>query len=357
MQVFISEYVCGGAWTEDQLPRSLEREGLAMLRAIVSDFARQPDCNVVTTLDRDRPSLGVEGVRERRVSSPEEEQDVFLELAASSDACLIIAPELGNVLTERCRAVESINGVQLLNPVSDVTHLCSDKLALARVLEHADIPTIETSEWGDRPDTEMSSGPVVVKPRFGAGSQGVRLFDTIEHAVKANLEGAKCNVDAMIVQPFIRGMAISAGVIFLPNGHDFEVLPIATQRLSTDGTFAYGGGTVPAEIGSHSAVRQLVERACLRLTGLWGYIGFDLILPAFHGDSPVIVEINPRLTTSYLGYRQLAKENLAARMLNDITWGEPIEWAPHHVEFTPDGDVQITTAGKHLAPTPHVTSS
>ena len=327
-----------------------------MLRAIVSDFARLPGCRVITTLDEKCPGLEVVGVEEHRVSSPQEEQEVFFKLVSASDACLAIAPELGDALTERCRVVEGIDGVQLLNPTAEVTRLCSDKLALARKLEHAHIPTISTSELGDLLQGEILTGPVVVKPRFGAGSQGVRLFESIDLAIEADLDGPTSDVEDWIQQPFVRGLAISAGVLFQPDDERFEVLPIATQRLSGDGTFAYQGGAVPLETGEAARVRDLVESACRQLTGLRGYIGFDLIVPEARADNPVIVEINPRLTTSYLGYRQLTEENLAARMLDDASWGQPISWASHRVEFTPAGDVQITDARVACTPLHRVTS-
>jgi predicted ATP-grasp superfamily ATP-dependent carboligase len=46
---------------------------------------------------------------------------------------------------------------------------------------------------------------------------------------------------------------------------------------------------------------------------LWGYAGIDLILTA---GGPVILEINPRLTTSYVGLRQATGENPATLMLD-----------------------------------------
>jgi hypothetical protein len=56
-----------------------------------------------------------------------------------------------------------------------------------------------------------------------------------------------------------------------------------------------------------------------------GFVGFDLIASA--GKPRVrILEANPRLTTSYVGYRRLTHENLAARMLFADVEAEPIDW-------------------------------
>jgi predicted ATP-grasp superfamily ATP-dependent carboligase len=44
--------------------------------------------------------------------------------------------------------------------------------------------------------------------------------------------------------------------------------------------------------------------------------------------------VNPRLCTSYIGYRAVTKENLARRMLepSDIS----IQWMPRSVQFSSD---------------------
>ncbi|MFL5341148.1 MAG: hypothetical protein ACJ8F7_13455, partial [Gemmataceae bacterium] len=52
-----------------------------------------------------------------------------------------------------------------------------------------------------------------------------------------------------------------------------------------------------------------------------------------------VIEINPRLTTSYIGLRELAETNLAEVMLRLAEGREPppIRWRPGTVEFTSDG--------------------
>ncbi len=326
-----------------------------MLRAIASDFARIPGCQVVTTLDVHRPSLEVAGVREIRVSSPDEEQQVFLNLVASSDACLVIAPELEDALTRRCQMVESASGARLLNSQAHVTHWCSDKLALARMLEGWQIPTIATGTLREARQVDALEGAVVVKTRFGAGSQGIRTFDALDEAMAAYSGEALQDDDSLIVQPLVRGIAASVGVIVPSNGEGCDVLPVALQHLADDGTFVYQGGTVPWGVASKDMMQKLVEQVCGELQGLRGYVGLDMILPFDNPECPLIVEINPRLTTSYLGYRQLTDENLAWRMLIDRRTS-PISWKARRVSYTPDGDFQILDelpATSPLSPAPH----
>jgi predicted ATP-grasp superfamily ATP-dependent carboligase len=53
---------------------------------------------------------------------------------------------------------------------------------------------------------------------------------------------------------------------------------------------------------------------------LWGYVGVDLVLT---GDGPVVLEINPRLTTSYCALRPALGLNTAALVL-DLLKGAPL---------------------------------
>jgi predicted ATP-grasp superfamily ATP-dependent carboligase len=77
------------------------------------------------------------------------------------------------------------------------------------------------------------------------------------------------------------------------------------------------------------------------LPNLAGYVGFDVVVPFDSPRQPLIVEINPRLTTSYLGYRALADDNLAERLLASAPSHIPICWKSGSVAFLPDGSIEL----------------
>ncbi len=59
------------------------------------------------------------------------------------------------------------------------------------------------------------------------------------------------------------------------------------------------------------------------------------------GGDDVVIEINPRLTTSYVGLRAATRDNLAAAMLNVAEGRTPeLMFAIERLEFTSDGKVQ-----------------
>ena len=84
---------------------------------------------------------------------------------------------------------------------------------------------------------------------------------------------------------------------------------------------------------------QFVRDALSTIPGLFGYVGVDLLIPESPWDRlPLIVEINPRLTTSYVGYQQLCLDNLAAMWVGEEPHSTVPLWRPGEVEFNSAGE-------------------
>ena len=291
------------------------------------------------------------------VSNAAAEQRQFRELAAASDAVLVIAPETNGQLADRVRQVMSL-GVKSLNCSPAAIELCGDKLRLARHFEAHSLPTVPTEiiDWTHERPQESHINEWVIKPRDGAGSWltfRVRT-DSPEEWQRAATAYASAGISHnALVQPFVAGLPLSVGCLCQPNG-EVEIFPIGQQRLSHN--FEYLGGSIPASLPAVTevAVRDLIQRACATIPGLNGHIGFDLLLPDADPTRPLIVEINPRLTTSYVGYRRLSASNLAARwlhgagLLKDANISprslSPLKWLPRRIEFDASGNTRFDDA-------------
>jgi predicted ATP-grasp superfamily ATP-dependent carboligase len=306
MRVFLYEYTC--ALADDSAAESLHAEGRAMLSAVLADFGRVSGVEAVT--------LPAEAGRE-----------AFCELARSSDYTLVIAPEFAGLLAERCRWVEQAGG-RLLGPTSDAVGLTADKLLTAHRLLSAGVQTPYCDPFPGR-----GTFPAVLKPRDGAGSLATFLVrnqaELMSRAEQARGEGWRGD---FIVQRFAPGVAASVAFLLGP-GRCVPLLP-AAQHLSDDGRFRYLGGRVPLPDGLRERAVSLARRAVEAVPGLRGYVGVDVVL----GDSDQVIEINPRLTTSYVGLRALAETNLAEAMLR-VAEGENVvpRWGAGEVRFGADG--------------------
>ena len=90
--------------------------------------------------------------------------------------------------------------------------------------------------------------------------------------------------------------------------------------LSEDGRLQYVGGRIPLPAPLAARATRLSDEAVRAVAGLQGYVGVDVVLgPARDGSLDAVIEINPRLTTSYVGLRVLTQGNLAEVMLRLVT--------------------------------------
>jgi predicted ATP-grasp superfamily ATP-dependent carboligase len=310
-----------------------------MLRAVLDDFQTVTRVEVCTLLAPDlaTPLPG------RCHFSGAGEQATFLRLAKEADATLVIAPESDDILAERCRWIDKAGARSLGCPLP-VVQLTGDKLALASYWQQHRVATPATKNW-DRlklgGDARADCWPLVCKPRHGAGSQATSLIhDARELARCRNSAHVEVSAADMIVQPYCPGLP--ASVAFLIGPRQCVPLLPAKQHLSDDGRFRYLGGSLPLPEPLGRRAVALAQRAVRCVPGLRGYVGVDLVLgSAEDGSDDVVIEINPRLTTSYIGLRQLALGNLAEAWLA-VLEERPValRWREGVVQFDAAGEVR-----------------
>jgi predicted ATP-grasp superfamily ATP-dependent carboligase len=144
------------------------------------------------------------------------------------------------------------------------------------------------------------------------------------------------------IEQYHAGQAASVAVLCGPAGN--FPLPACEQRLMRDGRFVYLGGRLPLAPPLNQRAQRLALAAVATLPGARGYVGVDLVLgEAADGTRDYVIEINPRLTTSYIGLRACSGINLAAAMLAVCRGQAPdLCFDQGSVEFTADGHVICT---------------
>jgi predicted ATP-grasp superfamily ATP-dependent carboligase len=118
--------------------------------------------------------------------------------------------------------------------------------------------------------------------------------------------------------------------------------PPCWQRLSQDGRFTYHGGSLVRERELAQRATSLAIQAINAMPPARGYVGVDMVLSdAADGLADVVIEINPRITTSYVGLRAAISQNLAGLMLACVRGERPelhvCDWS---IDFTSDGLVR-----------------
>jgi predicted ATP-grasp superfamily ATP-dependent carboligase len=330
MRIFVYEYLSSGA--VESAASSLRTEGWAMLSAVLEDLARCPDVQASTLLD---PRLRIEAKQlpaniVAHFPQARTEEHAFRALASAADWSLVIAPESDDILARRCLVVEEVGG-RLLGPSLNASRWSADKVLLNQHWQALRIPAPRS----------RSVYPLVYKPRFGAGSQATFLIHNEDELSAAERQAREEGWhDEMMRQPHAVGLPVS--VAFLAGPEQWHALPAVEQRLSSDGRFRYVGGCLPLSPLLDCRARALAERAARTVEGWLGWFGVDLILgEAEDGSDDVVIEINPRLTTSYVGLRRLARFNLAEAMLAVVT-GSPLpafRWHSGPIVFSADGRI------------------
>jgi predicted ATP-grasp superfamily ATP-dependent carboligase len=336
LRVFIHEYISGGGFAGRPLPPTLLAEGAAMLRALLADFRAWGVHRLLTTRDARLPTCGLPA-DEIVAVEPGCYPEAFSRLLASSDAALVIAPESGGLLAGLSGEIERA-GLLNFGSTSEAVRIAGDKLLTVERLAAANLPVPPTVNAPDPQAAKAVGLPLVLKPRDGVGCVGLRFVADESQLITAWQQAqAESEGRPLIAQPFVGG--VDASVSLLCDGQDALAISLNGQDIAfVEGRLAYGGGTVPLDHPLRDRAMRLAETACRLIPGLRGYAGVDLLLAA---GGPVIMEINPRLTTSYVGLRRVVEGNLAAAICAAAQGklpGEPLPLSGR-VRFSPDGAV------------------
>jgi hypothetical protein len=192
------------------------------------------------------------------------------QLARSCDAGMIIAPD--NLLCDFTALVEQ--HTTNLGCPAEAVRRAADKLNASLALSEGSLTV---------PEINPSTGPYVLKPRYGCGAEGIKVVETFE----AN------NVDEnTLVSKFVTGDHISVSLVI---GRTALPLSINKQHLRITDAIHYLGNTTPYAVPHANNVVTQAARAA-QLLGCEGYVGVDIVLQP---DGVVnVVDVNPRPTAA-----------------------------------------------------------
>jgi predicted ATP-grasp superfamily ATP-dependent carboligase len=303
MRLFAWEYVTAGGWRECGATRSLIAEGAAMLRTLVRDLALLPGVETIVAHD---PAVGLgDPSATLEVVDPGNVWPSWHRIARDADIVWPIAPETAGLL-ERAAVLGRDAGRPVLASDIDTLATTRSKRATARRLTECHLPAVVCEPLdGSAPP---SAHGWVIKPDDGAGST-----DTYFAADREALMGWRRRLAGrdFVVQPFVPGPPLSLSM--LAQDGQAWLLACNTQRMRREsGAFTYTGGTVGGAEARRPVLEPIAAGVAAALPGLWGYIGVDLIDGP---EGPTVLEINPRLTTSYVGLAESLAANPAALVL------------------------------------------
>lgn len=316
MNILVYEHVTGGGVAGAAFPQDLAAEGYAMLGVALRGFMGLPGYRI--TVLHDARLRGDAFLAHRRIPvEPGRLRPRFVEAVGGADAVLIIAPETGGILAALTAAVEAAGKPVLGAPAAAVQE-AGDKLRASRALAAAGVrvPGTVGGLSSDSPIVWLPY-PIVVKPKLGAGGEGISL---VRHACRLGEAVARAQAvggrAGCLAQEYIPGLP--ASVSLLSDGRRARPLTLNRQFIGGGTGFSYVGGEVPCDHPQHDAAFEVAARACAAIRGLKGYVGVDMILA---DDGPVVIEVNARWTTSCVGIERTTDVNLSAAVLDAVLCG------------------------------------
>lgn len=305
--VLVHEFASGGGFGAATPPPSILAEGRAMRDAVCRDLASLPGVRVLAagTTPAERPPNAVVAVP----AAGEAAADFLRRKAAVVDAVWLVAPESAGIALGLAQTVEATGIVSLGCPATAIAVASSKSLTLAR-LAAAGIATVSTWPLAEAPLADYDAW--VIKPDIGCGCEGMRRLPwrAAEHLRRAGDHG-----HGIVAQPWLAGEAMSLSLLVLRG--ETELLSVNRQciAIAADGSLSLTGIELDIEVAPvlRASLRSLARRAVDAIPGLAGFVGIDFILAP--DGRAIVLEVNARLTSAYVGLSRRIGRNLAAEVL------------------------------------------
>jgi predicted ATP-grasp superfamily ATP-dependent carboligase len=307
LRILVFEYITGGGLLGQALPTSLVAEGGLMLQTLIVELKCLDDIQLCVPLDERCARSDM--LSQSEIVTVSAACDIFAllrDLLTEADLFWPIAPESNGILQSLAELAIAAN-VEVLLSNSAALAVCANKYATYQALKKCAIPLVETrllDQWVDG-----LGDNIVIKIADGVGCLDSLQIDAKQlPAAIAELNDPQ----SYVLQPYIHGQAASLSCLF-KHGQAWLICYNHQQIVLENGRFSLQGCLVNMPTDKLDFYRNLVNEIAEAMPGLWGYVGIDVIENAELG--PLVLEINPRLTSSYVGIQQATGINVAEQVL------------------------------------------
>jgi tyramine---L-glutamate ligase len=310
MRVLLYEWCSSGGLVEDA--PAIAREGRMMLEALAADAAKEPGLDVAVLVDATRP-IDLPPRARRLAVAPGDDRAALVAAASRADWTLIVAPESDGILLDRVRAVRAAGG-RVLAPADGQIATAADKQTTIDVFAARGLPVpAGRSLAAGEPIPAGFRLPAVRKARASCGGEALEIIqrhETPPAGIPTRLE------------TLATGVPVGVSLICGPAGP--LALPPMRQRFSAGAAPRYLGSDLLADDATATRATALAIRTAAALEAAAGWLGVDLILGRRpDGRDDRVLEVNPRLTTSFVGLAALFASSLVAAMIEAATGGRP----------------------------------
>lgn len=291
-----------------------------MREALFRNLAALKQFEIITTHDA---RLNPSALATRSVAVRDGQfKQVFTEILEQVELVWLIAPESDGILLELSELCyeKHDKGILFLGCGYDATLTGTSKTLCFEALQAANIFTLPTHAGEDLMELEYfkrlmkhSDGKWVAKPEDGAGCEGIRVFASLGDLKDwIMLEDRYLHY---LAQPYQQGVAASFSML-CRNGKAW-LLSCNQQHIVYDGDqFRLSAISVNGMTSYWQRFETIARKIAKMLPDALGYMGVDVIIDTANDHKIYVVEINPRLTTSYVGLEMAIGCNPAKLILD-----------------------------------------
>ncbi len=290
-----------------------------MRDALLRDLALLNRFDITSMVD-ERMLLSAITHKSITVKASDDFNKVFETALKKADYAWLIAPETDGILLDLSQRVYESNAL-LLGCGHDATLVGTSKSLSFEALIAANIYTLPVF-GGEELMQQAYFNQVlalnppkwVAKSEDGAGCEGIRLFDTL-HDLRDWLKQDDHYL-YYFAQPFQPG--ITASFCMLCRDGKAWLLSSNQQHIACDGTtFTLTGITLNGMHAYEKRFETIARKIANMLPDALGYVGVDVIIDT-EKDKIVVIDINPRLTTSYVSLQQALEVNPAQLIIDCV---------------------------------------
>lgn len=244
---------------------------------------------VATDMDPDAPGLYI---ADDAYTVPPADADGWVQsvatIADSTDVDVVV-PLLNVEMPKVGGLVKALSDdVAVITPRDDVREIGLDKFLFAKTFREQGLPVPETRLLRDfAEDSLPSEFPLIVKPRRGSASEGVKRLDSMEE-LRQYREFSEHEPDELVVQALVDGREFTSSVV---GTQDNELVSIVVKEA-----IRKEGGTVRGATRREPSVERACEDVFSELKPA-GPMNVQQIQDERTGDVYTI-EINPRFSAS-----------------------------------------------------------
>lgn len=327
-KLLVCEFITAGGLSDaglsnTPLSESLANEGARMRDALLRDLS---DLKQYQLISMHGHGLSASAYANEGIAvAAGDFKKAFKKALKQADFVWLIAPETDGLLlelTELCLAAEDKKeGSIFFGCGYDATLIGTSKTLSFEALQAAGINTLPVFAGEDLMQQtyfdellQLDVKKWVAKPEDGAGCDGTRLFDSLNDArlwLKQDDQYLH-----YLVQPFQLGVSASFSMI-CRDGKGW-LLSCNQQHIQYDTSqFKLTGITVNAMQSYWQRFETLARKIAKMLPDALGYMGVDVIID-LENDKIFVIDINPRVTSSYAGLREGIGHNPAQIILSCI---------------------------------------